>query len=539
MFARRLIRTASALFSLFFLSSAQAQVPGVLTAIETDNSISVNISMPFKEGDSTELNFGALPAVKISKIYRHMNAMNRQYIRVLNEGPDEIQIGSVAFEVTASSEPDLPFDACGMGERPVAIPSGMSMVMMLCFFPTVADISTAQAVFLAPGGDYLFSFAVSGKGRELEKGEAPPFGAMLDELSFAQLISNGDTALVAGGDVIIGESTIAPVSGSTVVLADCRVSINGGGEIPNPAIDTIFANNIITVRNFRNLGLNAGVANDEINVGQHVMLDISVTCDAPPQPIVNGVRWTINGASVKDYSADLRRGSVLTTPITNADLNRKQIDFYWTRPGTHVVKADVNYTWRGQLFNVSVNRSFIVEINANDIDRQVEDFFIWNHRGRTLFQHTAWHVANPAGWCRSTAGVDFFVFHSQMLDTTDSWRQTFGPYPLIVPWNGTRPLPAGVAIDHPGRRAFGQAPLPSYYTKAGGALPSPCLGKTALSGPNGFASIAELATDMEGNYHGDGHVAVGGEMGRIFTSPKDPIFYRWHKNLDNIYKSWP
>lgn len=35
--------------------------------------------------------------------------------------------------------------------------------------------------------------------------------------------------------------------------------------------------------------------------------------------------------------------------------------------------------------------------------------------------------------------------------------------------------------------------------------------------------------------HNTGHVAFGGEMGNMFTSPSDPIFWVHHANIDRIW----
>jgi len=41
--------------------------------------------------------------------------------------------------------------------------------------------------------------------------------------------------------------------------------------------------------------------------------------------------------------------------------------------------------------------------------------------------------------------------------------------------------------------------------------------------------------------HGGGHYGVGGrfgQMGDLYTSPADPIFWLHHANLDRVYWSW-
>lgn len=518
-------------------SPAYAQPVNFLTGVETGVSVRVQVEPLGMDEFSTTLDFGRVPAVKIDPTYKYMNAMNRQYIAIKNLGVDDLSISSVHFEIDNTDEPSTPFDTCSNEQAKFTVAAGTETLWALCYFPTVASASLGQVVFKGDGDEFLFAIPIKGSGRVLGEGETPPFGAILNHNDFLNINVNKTSARLAGGSVIIGGLSIAPIDGSTVVLGKCRVSINGGAEIPNTAIDALYANNLITVRNTANKGFNSGVKGDEINVGQHVMLGVSVNCAGKNPAVVQAVRWVIAGQSVQNYTEDLRLGKIVTSPLTNLHLRRKNIDFYWQKPGAHTVTAKVSYRWAGQLFTANAARKLIVEINKNDIDRQMEDFFLWNHRGRVLFQHTGWHVANPAGRCFSSAGDDFFLFHRSMLKTADDWRKKFGPYPAIVIWKGSRPLPAANDVNHRGRNGGArQALIPSFYTVAGGVAISPCAGKKALKGPNGFASLNQLAIDMEGLWHGLGHRVVGGEMGRIETSPKDPIFFRWHKYIDSVAK---
>ncbi|KAF2742404.1 Di-copper centre-containing protein [Sporormia fimetaria CBS 119925] len=38
--------------------------------------------------------------------------------------------------------------------------------------------------------------------------------------------------------------------------------------------------------------------------------------------------------------------------------------------------------------------------------------------------------------------------------------------------------------------------------------------------------------------HQGGHSSVGGDMGDMFTSPSDPLFYVFHNNLDRVWAQW-
>jgi tyrosinase len=57
-----------------------------------------------------------------------------------------------------------------------------------------------------------------------------------------------------------------------------------------------------------------------------------------------------------------------------------------------------------------------------------------------------------------------------------------------------------------------------------------------------FARVMEGGPSFEASgIHGGGHYGVGGthgQMGDLYTSPGDPIFYMHHANLDRVWWSW-
>lgn len=57
-----------------------------------------------------------------------------------------------------------------------------------------------------------------------------------------------------------------------------------------------------------------------------------------------------------------------------------------------------------------------------------------------------------------------------------------------------------------------------------------------------FARVVEGGPNFEqSGIHGGGHYGVGGrfgQMGDLYTSPADPIFWLHHANLDRVYWSW-
>jgi tyrosinase len=57
-----------------------------------------------------------------------------------------------------------------------------------------------------------------------------------------------------------------------------------------------------------------------------------------------------------------------------------------------------------------------------------------------------------------------------------------------------------------------------------------------------FARIVEGGPDYDlSGVHGGGHYGVGGslgQMGDLYNSPADPIFWLHHANLDRVWWSW-
>lgn len=58
--------------------------------------------------------------------------------------------------------------------------------------------------------------------------------------------------------------------------------------------------------------------------------------------------------------------------------------------------------------------------------------------------------------------------------------------------------------------------------------------RDALSA-DGFSSFSSL---LEGNPHGIVHVMVGGDMGAVETSARDPLFWAHHANVDRLWEVW-
>jgi hypothetical protein len=429
-----------------------------------------------------------------------------------------------------------------VGFEPYSLGPKDQLVIHVCFNPTQFVASSALVTVVGPHNAVLASIGVRGQGRRLQPDELPPMGLMAPAEHFRRMDTGRKRHVEVRDGALIDAETGKDVTPTRNGGIDhrgrpperrapmCVVEITGGGEIPNPAV---VATGPTSAINTGNLGLNQGVTGDEINVGQHVILDVRITCPDGTSPRPTAVQWTIPGNAIRDYDETLRSGTVTTTALEAADLVVTPRDLFWRDTGTHRVECRVDYTWNAQAMTAIVQRDLVVERNDADIDRQMEDFYVWNHQANVLTSHVAWHDANPSGVCRS-AGADFFVFHRQVLGSANGFRSTFG-YPAITFWDGTQALPVSPDARH-ARRAARNIPFgtPSYYTLRGG----PRSGCERAAKLTDFGSAASLAREMEAEWHSRGHVFVGGDMRSILSSPKDPIFYRWHRAVDIVYDNW-
>lgn len=62
--------------------------------------------------------------------------------------------------------------------------------------------------------------------------------------------------------------------------------------------------------------------------------------------------------------------------------------------------------------------------------------------------------------------------------------------------------------------------------------------KTLVDTALGRTTLFDFSSMLEGNPHGTVHVMVGGEMGSVETSARDPIFWLHHCNVDRMWSVW-
>ena len=280
---------------------------------------------------------------------------------------------------------------------------------------------------------------------------------------------------------------------------------------------------------------------------------------------ISDYTWTIQGPAIKEYDDDVYQSSLLSAPfnlippipLSSADLKNPEVSFYWQ---LDPVNENRNVTLNVKNINEETctdTKTFKVKMGNTTIT-QAEDFYVEkNHplpgpdSTNILQQHRQWHDDYDVGDNTYNNNGDlFFDFHKLYIAHFDKWRDTFG-YSLIESWNPGTPLPTGVTIDHENREvSYIPRVLPSWFTMHPGIdgpdrvpLALPC--ETADAPRGSFPAVQDELIDFEPDqellgcvlthpYHNGRHVAVGGDMLSTADAPRDPIFWRYHKYIDDV-----
>jgi len=179
--------------------------------------------------------------------------------------------------------------------------------------------------------------------------------------------------------------------------------------------------------------------------------------------------------------------------------------------------------------------------------------------GTILDQHLLWHGSG-------LGARDFVEFHREFLAQADDFRlfgfdNTAASVPFVVDSDpdsavfAVVPVP-GAFLEYThisASNSFERPPLhqidavahaePDGVQRSWVARPANLtLGDAAFCG----FTVAGFGSAIEGMFHGNGHMSIaghdtngggGGDMA-LYTSPRDPAFFQWHKQVDNIYSDW-
>ncbi len=185
--------------------------------------------------------------------------------------------------------------------------------------------------------------------------------------------------------------------------------------------------------------------------------------------------------------------------------------------------------------------------------------------------HDHWHVIYPGGFDGDSPihGELFLYMHEQMLARYDTDRHAVGlepvkPYAATFDAYATEPVPT-TPVPFWVRQVFTDPP---FSPRPDGFLAAQAwAGTPQLSGQKAafdkvaharYASAEKLGADIEGvtaratdprpsNLHNQGHVLLGyadpaaqtpAVMITTATAMTDPVFYRWHRRIDDVSFAW-
>lgn len=169
-----------------------------------------------------------------------------------------------------------------------------------------------------------------------------------------------------------------------------------------------------------------------------------------------------------------------------------------------------------------------------------------------LAHHAAWHEINGPGGTRGEgSGSAFLQMHHEMIVTMEQFITASGRDLDLVPlveWRPSQVVPPQLG-DFKRNSVALNVQLPPWLTTAGsssstapfnGPPTAPIFGYTKLGD---FKSLDELGRALGSGfpdnlgYHGAGHAAAGAVMWSR-SAPEDPVFWLWHRHIDNIVETW-
>ena len=317
--------------------------------------------------------------------------------------------------------------------------------------------------------------------------------------------------------------------------------------------------------------------------GQEAEFEANVTATR------NGVTnytWTVDGPIIKDYDDSVQQSDYLKdksnvgnyTVMSPSDFQNREIKFYWQPNTTNTNRTISVVAQTSDGATCEDSQDYDVRRSTN-IKFQPEDFYVdYNHRepfapfnNKVLREHQNWHT-NVSICCEETYdGTLFLDFHHLFLRHFDAYRNLFG-YDNITQWNPNEDIPRSFDTHHANREIAGDLyypylsqSLPEWFKIHPGnngtvdRIPSNrgCENASAPQYPSGDMedSLGDFPADRKllgcvitspfhntvhrniGQYidsDGDGVIDTAGDMGDTATAPKDPIFWRFHKFVDEV-----
>lgn len=506
------------------------------------------------------IDFDQVPATTPPDFMRFMPPYQVAFY-VYNRDAQNITINSIRISEVVSKQNYSPFELCGVSYDDISIRllPGETQSFLICYFPKVTGNSSANLQFYH---DSRLIFEIPLKGNGVTPTSMPGEMGLTEEIrNESRDETTNATANTSNriGNLPTEITNLTSDTPSFLIkpMTECSLTIEGGGQRPNP--------NVLVDRYgpFNTEPLDppddgiemnqTGVYHHKINVGQLVTLQARVSGISSES--IESIRWTIADPNIKDYDV-YTPGKFVTYNLTGEDYLRPAISFYWRDVGEKEVTATVEeIVNNNQSMKCSASRIFSVERNDNDINRQATDFYTFNHNATILERHSNWHRNNPQilECDPSDNGEDFFLYHKRVMSNFDAWRETFG-YSTIIAWDPATDPPTGKDLDNENRNPiYSSEPIPPFFTIEGrtqgtpegtGPIKSVCSdpynkgNNQTITKLSDFISADHLASELEATWHGRVHVSIGGEMSDFYIAPKDPVFWMWHKYIDTVYDKY-
>lgn len=155
-------------------------------------------------------------------------------------------------------------------------------------------------------------------------------------------------------------------------------------------------------------------------------------------------------------------------------------------------------------------------------------------------EHGEWHSGHVPG--NDGYGEMFLTMHGHMALGYDEWRVARG-YEVAPAWDPALPIPQ--SAPHAGRLTNNPAATcancitPPWFTVDGGDAVDPQSGAQRLAD---FETADQLGRSINPpgapEWHSSVHNAIGGDMGDNPTAPRDPVFWLFHRSIDDIFRTW-
>ena len=288
------------------------------------------------KNNSNSIDFDRVPATTPPDFMKFMPPYQALFYVFYTEAQN-ITINAVRISEVISNETESPFDFCGISLNNTSIPLSLNhtQTFSICYFPKMVGNSTAKLDFYQ-GSNLIFDIPLKGNG--ISPASMQGDTGMNDQISNK---SNDKNINFTQKDKISNLSSKMPTSISNLTSdsqsfllkpsTDCSISIEGGGQRPDPSVNGYGMNTEPIDPPDDGVNMTDGSPyHHRINVGQLVKLVAKL--NGVPLEGTENIRWTIAGSIIKDYEESIP-GKFVTYSMEDQDYLKPVISFYWRGEG--------------------------------------------------------------------------------------------------------------------------------------------------------------------------------------------------------------